>query len=113
MTFGQLKIDRDNAPGITTLLISGEVDLATVDTLIEAVEGAVPDSGTLVLDLVGVEFMDSAGVAAVNRCRRLTVAANARMVVRCREGGPVAQLVSWTGLDTVVEVEIVEGPTAA
>ncbi|MCW2997079.1 MAG: Anti-sigma factor antagonist [Solirubrobacterales bacterium] len=113
MTFGQLKIDRDATPGTTTLLVSGEVDLATVDTLVEAVEGAVPDGGTLVLDLVGVEFMDSAGVAAVNRCRRLAVAADARMVVRCRDGGPVAQLVAWTGLDTVVDVEIVDGPTVA
>jgi anti-anti-sigma factor len=113
MTFGQLKIDRDTSPGTTTLLVSGEVDLATVDTLVEAVEGAVPDGGTLVLDLVGVEFMDSAGLAAVNRCRRLTDAANAKMTIRCREGGPVAQLVSWTGLEAVMEVEMVDGPTAA
>src|SRR6478672_4056544 len=100
MTFGQLKIDRDTTPDATTLRISGEVDLATVDTLVEAVEAGVPSGGTLVLDLTGVEFMDSAGVAAVNRCRRLIAAADAKMVVRCRAGGPVAQLVSWTGLDT-------------
>jgi anti-anti-sigma factor len=112
MTFGQLKIDTDTSPGTTTLLVSGEVDLATVDTLVEAVEGAVPEGGTLVLDLVGVEFMDSAGLAAVNRCRRLTDAANAKMIVRCREGGPVAQLVSWTGLESVMAVEMVDGPTA-
>lgn len=113
MTFGQLKIDRDTTPDATTLHISGEVDLATVDTLVEAVEGAVPAGGTLVLDLVGVEFMDSAGVAAVNRCRRLTSAADAKMVLRCRAGGPVAQLVAWTGLDTIIDVEIVDGPAAA
>ncbi len=113
MTFGQLKIDRDTTPGTTTLLISGEVDLATVDTLVEAVEGAVPDGGTLVLDLVGVEFMDSAGLAAVNRCRRLTDAAGAKLTLRCREGGPVAQLVAWTGLEGVMDVEIIDGPTAA
>lgn len=110
MTYGQIKIDRDTTSDMTTLRISGEVDLATVDTLVEAVEGAVPDGGTVVLDLTGVEFMDSAGVAAVNRCRRLITAADAKMVMRCRAGGPVAQLISWTGLDTLIDVEIVDGP---
>lgn len=113
MTFGQLKIDNDTTPDATTLHVSGEVDLATVDTLVEAVQGAVPAGGVLVLDLTGVEFMDSAGVAAVNRCRRLISAADAKLVVRCRAGGPVAQLVSWTGLDTMIDVEIIDGPTAA
>ncbi len=112
MTFGQLKIDRDTTSSTTTLLISGEVDLATVDTLLEAVEGAVTEGGTLVLDLVGVEFMDSAGLAAVNRCRRMTEAASAQMTIRCRDGGPVAQLVSWTGLQAVMHVEMVDGPAA-
>jgi len=110
MTFGQLKIDRETTPNASTLRVSGEVDIATVDMLVEAAQSAVPDGGVLVLDLVAVEFMDSAGVAAVNRCRRLAVAAESRMVVRCRKGGPVAQLVAWTGLDTLVDVEIVEGP---
>ena len=113
MTIGQLKIDRDLAPGTTTLRVSGEVDLATVDSLVEAVEGAVPHGGTLTLDLVGVEFMDSAGVAGVNRCRRLVAASDAHLIVRCRAGGPVAQLVSWTGLGTVVEVQLVDGPASA
>jgi hypothetical protein len=40
----------------------------------------------------------------------MITAADAKMVVRCRAGGPVAQLVSWTGLDTIIDVEIVDGP---
>ncbi len=110
MTSGQLKIDPTVEPHMTMLLIVGEVDLATVDTLVDAVERALPPKGALVLDLVGVEFMDSAGVAAVNKCRRLAEAAATTLTLRCRAGGPVAQLVSWTGLDTVVDVEVVDGP---
>lgn len=113
MTFGQLKIDRETTPDATTLHIAGEVDLATIDTLVEAVEGAIPKDGQLVLDLTAVEFMDSAGVAAVNRCRRLVTEAGSRMSLRCRAGGPVAQLMGWTGLDTLVEVEAVDGPAPA
>jgi anti-anti-sigma factor len=110
MTFGQLKIDQDITPDATVLRVIGEVDLATVDTLVEAVESSVPTGGSLVLDLTGVEFMDSAGVAAVNRCRRVASASDTRMALRCRAGGPVAQLMGWTGLDTLMDVEIVDGP---
>lgn len=110
MTSGQLKIDSSVEPDATTLRIVGEVDLATVDTLVDAVQRALPPKGTLVLDLVGVEFMDSAGVAAVNRCRRLAGATESTLTLRCRAGGPVAQLVSWTGLDSVVDVDVVDGP---
>lgn len=113
MTQGQLKIDDETTPEATILRIAGEVDLATVDTLVEAVERAVPQKGTLVLDLTGVEFMDSAGVASVNRCRRLAAAAETRMSLRCRAGGPVAQLMGWTGLDALIEIELVDGPTPA
>lgn len=113
MTSGQLKIDSTVEPDTTTLLIVGEVDLATVDTLVDAVRSAIPPQGALVLDLVGVEFMDSAGVAAVNTCRRLAESAGTPLKLRCRAGGAVAQLASWTGLDTVVDVEIVDGPGTA
>ncbi|WP_354701341.1 hypothetical protein DSM112329_01654 [Paraconexibacter sp. AEG42_29] len=113
MTQGQLKIDDETTPEATILRITGEVDLATVDTLVAAVEGAVPKQGNLILDLTGVEFMDSAGVAAVNRCRRLATAAETRMSLRCRAGGPVAQLMGWTGLDSLIEIELVDGPAPA
>lgn len=113
MTLGQLKIDQDTTPDATVLRVTGEVDLATVDILVNAVESGVPAGGTLVLDLTAVEFMDSAGVAAVNRCRRVVAASDARMALRCRAGGPVAQLMGWTGLDTLMDVEIVDGPAAS
>jgi anti-anti-sigma factor len=101
---GGLDIALDHAPGRTRVVVSGELDLATVPQLTEAVEGATPPGGTVEVDLRDVEFMDSAGVAAINRCRRGTQELEADLVLLVREGGPVAQLVEWTGLNTILDV---------
>lgn len=103
---GGLDIALDHAPGRTRVGVSGELDLATVPHLVEAVEGATPPGGTVEIDLRAVEFMDSAGIAAINRCRRHTQDLDAGLVLVVREGGPVAQLIEWTGLQSVIEVQL-------
>jgi anti-sigma B factor antagonist len=52
---------------------SGEVDLASVPSLDAAIEAAVHAAGveTVVVDLVGVTFMDSSGISVLLRGRRL------------------------------------------
>jgi anti-anti-sigma factor len=106
VTPGGLEIATSHADGRSHIDVSGEVDLATVDQLIAAVEQATPPAGVVEIDLRDVEFMDSAGVAALNRCRRHAVDLQAELVVFVRADGPVAQLISWTGLDAVVDVRV-------
>src|SRR6476619_3715742 len=62
--------------GVLEFQVSGEVDMATVGPLKEAVDAAVAsrDYESLVFDLCGVSFMDSAGlhvVAEAHRAMRL------------------------------------------
>lgn len=101
---GVLEIETDHAAGRSRIDVAGEIDLATVDRLIEAVERSTPPGGIVELDLRSVEFMDSAGVAALNRCRRHAADLQAELVVLVAPAGPVAQLIKWTGLDGVVDV---------
>lgn len=103
---GGLQIALDHAPGRTRVAVTGEIDLATVSGLLEAVENGTPPEGTLEIDLRQVDFMDSAGIAALNRCRRHTQSLGATLVLFVRAGGPVAQLIEWTGLDTVLDVRL-------
>lgn len=53
--------------GSVVLAIAGEIDLATADTLIEAVSSILAAKGVrrLVLDLGEVRFLDARGVAAL------------------------------------------------
>lgn len=86
--------------------VTGEIDLATVQALVDAVGKAIPPGGAVELDLRDVDFMDSAGVAGINRCRRMASAVDADLVVLCRAGSSVAQLLEWTGLVRVVDVRV-------
>jgi anti-anti-sigma factor len=49
----------------TTLTASGFLDLSSVETLIEAGTSVFSSGASLALDLSGVDFMDSSGVAAL------------------------------------------------
>lgn len=105
MAAGELDITADPLEGGgVAIRVAGEIDLSNVDALVAAVEPQIPAGGTVELDLRLVAFMDSAGVAAVNRVRRFAVDAGDELVVRCLAEGPVAQLIEWTGLDRVVDV---------
>lgn len=106
MTSGGLRIAITPGPGTTRLEVGGELDLATAPDLVTAVQQAAPAGGTLEIDLRAVEFMDSSGVAAISRCRRYADEIDTQLRVRIASGGAVAQLVEWTGLASVVDIDV-------
>jgi anti-anti-sigma factor len=106
MTAGGLEIATSLTGGVGHVDAAGEIDLATVEQLVEAVMATTPAGGTVEIDLREVSFMDSSGVAALNRCRRHAAETGATLVIRCVSGGPVAQLLEWTGLTAIVDVRI-------
>lgn len=60
LTTGQ---DPDGAPVLTA---TGEIDMSNAETFATALTEAVPASGqALVVDLTAVEYLDSAGLAAL------------------------------------------------
>jgi anti-sigma B factor antagonist len=63
---GNLLIDVSSEGERVVLRLDGELDLASVPTLEHAVEGAPLEHATeLVLDLRGLEFIDSTGLRAI------------------------------------------------
>lgn len=63
---GNLLIDVSSEGARVVLRLDGELDLASVPTLEHAVEGApLDDAAELVLDLRGLEFIDSTGLRAI------------------------------------------------
>jgi anti-sigma B factor antagonist len=60
----EIAVDRGAAH--TTLSLRGELDMATAPRLDEALEHACAErAGEIVLDLAGLEFIDSSGVRAI------------------------------------------------
>jgi anti-anti-sigma factor len=101
--------DRD---GRAYLTLRGELDLATAPELEELVNARIDASRDVVVDLRGLEFMDSSGI-------RVLVAAHARagrvgtrlFIVRPEPESAVGKIVEVAGLDG--ELNIVDDPAEA
>jgi anti-sigma B factor antagonist len=109
---GSLQIDVATTIEGSSVRVAGEIDLAGAPEVTRAVEAALAPGVLIELDLRAVEFMDSSGVAALTRCRRLAEDAGGGLVVRCMAHGAVAQLIEWTGLAQVVDIRF-EPPTSS
>lgn len=98
------EITLESGLGWARVRVTGEVDLASVGPVVDAILEATPPGGSVVADLRGVTFIDSSGIAGLERCRRRAVALGADLEVRCLRGGAVARLLALTGMDRVLQV---------
>lgn len=92
------------APGIVRAAVSGELDLQkayTFDLELKALEELGP--ATIVLDLCGTTFVDSAGLARIVAAQRRARKAQRRLLVVCGDA-PVKRLFAITALEHELEV---------
>jgi anti-anti-sigma factor len=83
------------APGVA---IRGEIDIAAVPELEHALDVAILEStGAFVLDLSGVEFLDSTGLRLVLRWRALLAREERALAIVCPPG-PVRKLFDVAGI---------------
>ena len=98
--------------GRAQMTLRGELDLATAPELEQLLTERIDASQEVVVDLRGLEFMDSSGI-------RVLVAAHARagrtgtrvLVVRPEADSAVAKIVQVAGLDR--ELNILDAPPQA
>ncbi len=88
---------------VATLVVSGELDLATVPRLSAAV-AEHGDAKLLVLDMTATTFLDSTGVTALLRADRRSLRSGSRMVVVAGDGAVrrVLELCELDGRLTIV-----------
>lgn len=86
--------------GATVLTVSGEVDLATASALETAIEGILAAKPTaLIIDLSGVSFLASAGMAALVAAHQR--AGEATTIAVVAEGPATSRQLKMTSLDQV------------
>ena len=61
----------EQADGVVRVVVAGELDLATEGPLVAVIASAVraPDAARVVVDVAGVDFIDSSGLRSLLRCR--------------------------------------------
>ena len=78
--------------------IAGELDMATVPRVSAALEAEpAASAGAVVIDLAGVTFIDSTGLAALVKLEHALAARAGRLAIACPEG-PARLLLDVTGL---------------
>lgn len=97
-----LDITRSDHGGATVLTASGEIDLASAPDLerhIEESDGA----GHLVIDLLGITFVDSTGLRVLIMADRRAKERGGRLTLVAAPG-PVTRLLDLTGVDQHLRV---------
>jgi anti-anti-sigma factor len=101
---GQVTIQVENRPGVTTVVVTGELDLVSMPYLASQLALAVRDRpGRLVFDLGGTQFMDC-GSARLIAGAGQRLPDGGRPVIR-RPGPGVRRILELTGLDAHCEIE--------
>ena len=101
---GRVTIEVEARPGITTIVITGELDLVTMPFLAARLALATRDSpGRLVFDLSGTHFMDCGSARLIAGAGRW-LPGGGRPIIR-RPGPGVRRLLELTGLDAHCEIE--------
>jgi anti-sigma B factor antagonist len=97
----QFEIRREDHGATLILVARGEIDLATVRHLQDALERAADDGGRFWLDLSEVEFMDSTGLTALVGCHNAHNDGHHRFAIICPTG-PVWRALEISGLHEVL-----------
>ena len=93
----------ENQPEKIVIRVEGELDLLTAPKLSATLNGVIRSStGSFVLDLRGVEFMDSAGLQILLNMRRRLMRASRTLSVIC--DGPVRQVIEFARLTETLRV---------
>lgn len=97
----RLELDAAALGAAAGLAVRGEVDMATAPELAERLDTAIRESaGPFVLDLSGVDFLDSTGLGILLRGRGLLGREDRSLAVICPYGR-VRRVFELSGLSTV------------
>ena len=88
---------------LTTLTLTGDLDLVTAGDVEPALRGAQESSTTVALDFRGLRFIDSSGLRLVLDAQRRARAAGTRLLVAPGDG-PIRRVFDLSGVGTLVEL---------
>jgi anti-sigma B factor antagonist len=99
-----LEITPGSLGGAACLTLAGELDVAEVPRLEQALDAAVADSaGAFLVDLCELEFLDSSGIRLLLRARALLGREDRTLALVCPYG-PVRRAIELTGVSDLFTI---------
>jgi anti-sigma B factor antagonist len=99
-----MELSKAEKDGTYTIAVTGEIDLYSSPDLRSAITKAIPSASTaLHIDLGGVEYMDSSGVATLVEGLRTSMERNVAFVLLA-PSPPVLKVLQLSRLDTVFTI---------
>ena len=98
-------ISQSHRDGVPVVRVDGELDMLGCPKLERTLEGMTDLSGEIVLDMRGLEFIDSSGIRCIfehGRARRALHGGS--LVCLVSAGGPVHRVIEITGLAQELDV---------
>ncbi len=100
-----LHITRQEGDDATTLMLDGEIDLASAHLLVDSIDEVIEDGATVVvLDFTSVSFINSTGLGAMVAATKRLRADGGDLVLRRFRGIPASALAT-TGLDRFFTID--------
>ncbi len=104
-----MKIQTKYADGMLLVYLSGELDHHTAKTILTEIENALNRylPRQCVLDLTGLRFMDSSGIAVILRLQRQMKQMEGEMWI-IHPGSQPGRVLDASGIDGIVQVKTLE-----
>ena len=96
------EVSRDG--NVTLIRVVGEIDIATCERLRDAIEPHLGPQQTIVLDLTGVEFMDSSSLHILVQARGTLTADGGSLLLR-NPSLAAHRLLTIAGLEDLLEAD--------
>jgi anti-sigma B factor antagonist len=93
---------RSGSNGAKVLVVEGELDISSSPDFEQAVRQLESEANTVVIDLSGLDFLDSTGLRAILRSDSRLRSAGKRLQL-VPGSGPVRRVFRLTGLDSRLE----------
>jgi anti-sigma B factor antagonist len=90
--------------GAPVVVLSGELDMATSEAAAACLAALVETAGDIVVDLSGLQFIDSTGLSALLTACRESEDRGRTLTLR-RPARTVRRVLTMTGLDRVFRIE--------
>lgn len=101
----ELSIRHEEVDGRLVVAVNGDLDLGTAPALESALAELAPFERPVVIDLAGVEFIDSSGMRSLLAVNEMVLSAVGTAVTLAGGTPATKRLIELTGIDQVFRIE--------